>query len=111
MGYKLKKKFAERSSDPTPLPSPGQTPYLSGEKIESQKRGGGNDQNAQYISLPECEVEALCVLRNFLAELVNLFGEERGVLEEFLDAFLHADCFLEDFLAPGVEGVDQQWKF
>ena len=25
--------------------------YLSGEKIESRKRGVGNDQNAQYISL------------------------------------------------------------
>ena len=31
---------------------PPQT-YLSGKKIESQKRGGDN-QNAQYISLSNC---------------------------------------------------------
>ena len=48
--------FAGESSDPPPLPSGGASPcpqqtYLSWEKIESQMRGVGNDQNAQYISL------------------------------------------------------------
>ena len=42
LSHKLKKIFALR---------PALSYFLVGEKIESQKRGG-NDQNAQYISLP-----------------------------------------------------------
>ena len=50
LGYKLKQN--SRGGLPTP-PPPLQT-YLSGEKNDSQKRAGGNDQNGQYISLCSC---------------------------------------------------------
>ena len=56
MTYDLKK-FAWGASDPPPpaplpLPRPPKT-YSSGEKLIA-KEGGGNDRNAQYISLFIC---------------------------------------------------------